>query len=424
MAGWDYLFINVNMATMSEKGVGIFDEHPPYGLVPDAAIGVKYDRIVFADPMVRLLSNPTELAEKVIDVGGRMMTPGLIDCHTHLVFGGNRAAEFEQRLNGATYEEIAKSGGGILSTVAATRASDLDDLVEEAELRLHPLLEEGVTTIEIKSGYGLNLASERKMLEAARALGQRNPVRVVTSFLGAHALPREYAGKRDVYIKNIVDTMLPKLAEEGLVDAVDGFCERIGFRPAEIRKIFRKAKALGLPVKLHADQLSDLGGGAIVAEFSGLSADHLEWLNEDGIAAMEKAGTAAVLLPGAFYALKETRLPPIDALRKANIPIAIASDANPGSSPVLSLLLMLNMACTLFGLTPEEALAGVTRNGAKALGLGDEIGTLEVGKAADLAVWDVDSPGELAYWIGGNPLCFSVHAGKIQMVADANFLDA
>ena len=339
-----------------------------------------------------------------IDAHGALLTPGLIDCHTHLVYAGNRAREFEMRLEGASYEEIARAGGGIVSTVTATRALSEDELVQAALPRLDALIAEGAGTIEIKSGYGLTVEDELKMLRAARRLGKERNIRVRTSYLAAHAVPAEYKGRPDAYIDEVVLPGLEAAHAEALVDAVDGFCEGIAFSPAQIARVFGRAKALGVPVKLHAEQLSNLGGAALAASYGALSADHLEYLDGPGVAAMAKAGTVAVLLPGAFYFLREKQAPPVEALRSAGVPIAIATDCNPGSSPLASLLLAMNMASTLFRLTPEEALAGVTRNAAEALGLADEIGTIAAGKRAELAVWDVRHPAELAYRIGFNPL--------------------
>jgi imidazolonepropionase len=340
-------------------------------------------------------------AAQVEDLGGALLTPGLVDCHTHLVFGGNRAHEFDLRLNGASYEEIARAGGGIVSSVRATREADEDALFAQSLPRARALLADGATTLEVKSGYGLEPESERRMLRVARRIGAELGITVRTSFLGLHALPPEYRERRDDYVALVCDGMLPALAAEGLVDAVDAFCERIAFTPAETRRLFERATQLGLPVKLHAEQLSDQGGAALVANFGGLSADHLEHLGEAGIDAMATAGTVAVLLPGAFYALRETRLPPVAALREHGVPVAIATDCNPGTSPLLSLRLAANMACTLFRLTPEEALRGVTVNAARALGLADR-GTLAVGQRADLVAWHARQPAELCYWIGGN----------------------
>ena len=329
------------------------------------------------------------------------LTPGLVDCHTHLVFGGDRAQEFEQRLEGATYEEIARAGGGIVSSVRATRAASEDELLRQSLPRARALLADGVTTLEIKSGYGLELDSERRMLRVARRLGRELGISVRTSFLGLHALPAEFKDRRADYLTLVCDEMLPALAREGLVDAVDGFCESIGFSVAEVRRLFERARELDLPVKLHAEQLSDQHGAALVAEFGGLSADHLEHLGEAGVRAMAAAGTVAVLLPGAFYALRETRLPPIGLLREQRVPLAVATDCNPGTSPLLSLRMAAGMACTLFRLTPEEALRGVTVNAARALGLSDR-GTLAAGQRADVVIWNARQPAELCYWIGGN----------------------
>jgi imidazolonepropionase len=352
----------------------------------------------------------------VTDCEGRWITPGLIDCHTHLVFGGDRAHEFEMRLGGATYEQIAQAGGGIRSTVAATRASSLEALLASARPRLMALAREGVTTAEIKSGYGLDIETELRQLRAARRLGAEGPVRVATTFLGAHALPNEFHGRQSDYVDLVAGPMLDAVAAEGLADAVDCFAERIAFTPEETARLFTAARARGLAVKLHADQLSDQGGAALAARFGALSADHLEYTSEAGAAAMAVAGTVAVLLPGAFYFLRETKLPPVDALRRHGVAIALATDANPGSSPLLSPLLVMNMAATLFRLTPEEALAGLTRNGARALGLQDRLGTLEIGKVADVALWDIERPAELVYWIARNPLHAVLRAGRPQEV--------
>jgi imidazolonepropionase len=384
-----------NIATMQPGGAA-------YGLVADGAIGIEDGRIGWVG---RADAMPAEWRGAALeDCGNRLVTPALIDCHTHLVFGGNRAKEFEMRLEGASYEEIARAGGGIVSTVGATRALTEDELVEAALRRLDALIAEGVATVEIKSGYGLTIEDELKMLRAARRLGELRKVRVKTSYLAAHAVPAEYKGRADDYIDEIVLPGLDAAHAQGLVDAVDGFCEGIAFSPEQITRVFGRAKALGLPVKLHAEQLSNLGGAALAASFGALSADHLEYLDAAGAEAMAKSGTVAVLLPGAFYFLREKQAPPVDALRSAGVPIAIATDCNPGSSPLASLLLAMNMGSTFFRLTPEEALAGVTRNAARALGLADEIGTIETGKRAELAVWDVAHPAELAYRIGFNAL--------------------
>ena len=375
----------------------------PYGLIEEGALAIAEDgRIAYAGPGANLPDALSAWPQSSVD--GRLVTPGLIDCHTHIVHGGNRAREFELRLEGASYEEIARAGGGIVSTVTATRAASEDALVTDALRRLDTLIAEGVTTIEVKSGYGLSVADEIKMLRAARRLAAERDVRVVTSYLAAHAVPAEYKDRADAYIDEVVLPGVDAARAEGLVDAVDGFCEGIAFSPAQMARVFDRARALGLPVKLHAEQLSDLGGAKLAADYGAISADHLEYLSQESVDAMAKSGTVAVLLPGAFYTLRETQMPPVGALREAGVPIALATDCNPGSSPLTSLLLTLNMGATLFRLTPEEALAGVTREAARALGLSDDLGTLETGKIADLAVWDVETPAELTYRIGFNPL--------------------
>jgi len=385
---WTAVYLNANLATM--------DGAAPYGAIRDGAIALAGERIAWVGSRTDL---PRHGAPEH-DCAGAWITPGLIDCHTHIVFGGDRAAEFELRLKGASYEEIARAGGGIRSTVAKTRGASEDELVAAALPRLDALLADGVTTIEIKSGYGLDTECELRMLRAARALGRLRPVDVRTTFLGAHALPPEYEGRQADYVALVVEEMLPAVARADAADAVDAFAEKIAFTPTETRRIFAAAKAHGLPVKLHADQLSDLDGAALAAASGALSADHLEFSNEAGIAAMAAAGTVAVLLPGAFLVLRETKLPPIAAMRTHGCRMAIASDCNPGSSPALSLVLMMHLACTLFRLTPEEALAGVTRNAAAALGLADR-GRLAPGLRADLALWDVAGPEALSYWLGG-----------------------
>lgn len=395
----DSLWFNGHAVTMGDAGV-----------VRDAAIAVRGGRIAWVGPRAAM---PEIRAAEERDLEGRWVTPGLIDCHTHLVFGGNRAHEFAMRLEGASYEEIARAGGGIVSTVKATRAAGEEALVASAARRLERLLAEGVTVVEVKSGYGLDLESERAMLRAARALGERHPVTVRTTCLAAHALPPEYAGRADDYVDLVCGTILPALATEGLVDAVDAFCERIAFSSGQTARVFDAARALGLPVKLHADQLSDGGGANLAARYGALSADHLEHTPEDGVRAMAAAGTVAVLLPGAFYLLRETKLPPVELFRRHGVPMAVATDCNPGTSPTVSLLLMLNMACTLFRLTPMEALAGVTRNAARALGMHATHGTLEAGKAANFAVWDVGHPAELCYWLGANPCARVVKDGRV-----------
>lgn len=370
-----------------------------YSIIEHAAIVTSGALIDWIGPQAELIESSYD---SVIDLNGAWVTPGLIDCHTHTVFGGNRSGEFEQRLQGVSYAEIAAAGGGIASTVRATRAASEDELYESAERRLLHLLKDGVTTVEMKSGYGLDLASERKLLRVIRRLGNTLPVTVRSTCLAAHALPPEYADRADDYINHICSEMLPALAEEGLVDAVDAFCEYLAFSPAQVEQVFITAGQLGLPVKLHAEQLSPLAGSSLAARYKALSADHLEFMTEADAIAMGTAGTVAVLLPGAYYFLRETQLPPMDALRKHGVNIAIASDLNPGTSPALSLRLMLNMACTLFRMTPEEALAGVTIHAAKALGLGDTHGSLEVGKVADFVAWNIERPADLAYWLGGD----------------------
>ncbi|WP_158873016.1 imidazolonepropionase [Antarcticirhabdus aurantiaca] len=389
------VWTELTLATMRPGGA-------PYGLVPEAAVAAEDGRIAYAGPAAELPEAWRDAPAETL--GGRLVTPALIDCHTHLVFGGNRAREFEMRLQGASYEEIARAGGGILSSVRDTRAASEDALVESARPRLRALRAEGVATIEIKSGYGLTVADELKMLRAARRLGREEGVRVLTSWLAAHAVPPEFKGRPGDYLDAVVLPGMEAGAAEGLIDAVDGFCEGIAFQPDEIARVFDHARRLGLPVKLHAEQLSDLGGAALAAGYGALSADHLEHLSENGARAMAAAGTVAVLLPGAYYALRETVAPPVALLRDAGVPMALATDCNPGTSPLTSLLLAMNMGATLFRLTPEEALAGVTREAARALGLSGEIGTIEAGKRAELAVWDVAHPAELSYRIGFNPL--------------------
>ena len=399
------LWTNCSAATMAANG------EQPYGLVEDAALVVEGDTLAWVGPRVALPAEWLERCTVQHDAGGALITPGLIDCHTHLVYGGDRANEFEMRLNGASYEDIARAGGGIASTVQATRTATAAELQASAARRLRKLMAEGVTTIEVKSGYGLALEHERKCLQVARALAQNHAVDVRTTFLGAHAVPHEFAGRTDDYL-NAVLQMLPVLHAEGLVDAVDGFCERIAFSTAQMERVFAAAKTLGLPVKLHAEQLSDSGGAQLAARYGALSCDHLEWLSPVGAQAMAAAGTVAVLLPGAFYFLRETKMPPIALLRQHGIPIAVSTDSNPGTSPCTSLLLMLNMACTLFRLKPEEALAGVTRNAAAALGLKDR-GVLAAGKRADFVLWDVQRPAELSYVMGGNPRLQTIFKGHV-----------
>ena len=388
------LYNNAQIATMTSD--------KPYGLIENGAVVISAGLIQWVGPEKDLPLEFAGISEK--DLEGRLVTPALIDCHTHLVYGGSRATEFELRLKGASYEEISRSGGGILSTVTATRDATEEELFKQSLPRFDALLGEGVGTIEIKSGYGLDLKTEIKMLRVARQLGKERNVRVKTSFLGAHAIPPEFSGKADAYIDFVCEEVLPAVHYENLADAVDGFCENIAFSPKQISRVFEKAKSFGLPVKLHAEQLSNLGGATLAAKYGALSADHLEFLDQTGVEVMAESGTVAVLLPGAFYTLRETQFPPLESLRKAEVPIAIATDCNPGSSPLTSILLCMNMSCTLFRMTPEEALCGVTIVAAKALGISDEVGTIEVGKKAELAVWNVDQPAELAYRVGFNPL--------------------
>jgi imidazolonepropionase len=398
----DLLFTNVRLATLA----GGADDG--YGIVEDGALAVKDGRIAWAGARAQ-----APAAARTHDGKGMWLTPGLVDCHTHIVHAGTRSNEWEARLNGASYEDIAREGGGIMATVRATRAASADELLRQSLPRVQALLAEGVTTLEIKSGYGLDLDTEAKMLRVARRIGEVLPVNVATTFLGAHALPPEFAGRADAYIDEICARMLPALVEEKLVDAVDAFCERIGFSQAQTERVFEAARALGLSVKLHAEQLSDSGGATLVARFTGLSADHLEYLTQDGIDAMAHAGTVAVLLPGAFYFLRETQMPPLAALRAAGVPLALATDCNPGTSPMTSLLLAMNMACTLWRITPLEALRGCTVNAARALGRLD-IGTLAPGRRADLALWDIERPADLAYAIGANPCRLVVNGGVMR----------
>ena len=388
---WDRLLTNCNVATMDPAVAA------PFGAIEDGAIGIQDGRIVRVGRRIDLAGYR---AARIENLGGAWVTPGLVDCHTHLVFGGTRAGEFERRLEGAGYEEIARAGGGILATVKATRLASLDSLIDQARPRLGALMAGGATTVEIKSGYGLDVETEMKMLEAAKLLGETEAVRVVPTLLALHALPPEHRDSRDAFVRLAIEDMIPEAAERGLATAVDAFCEGIGFTPDEVRALFEAADVHGLKVKLHAEQLSNCNGAALAAEFGALSADHLEHADEAGVAAMAAAGMVAVLLPGAFYALRESRKPPVDLLRRHGVPMAVATDCNPGTSPVLSPTLMLSMACTLFGLTPEQALAGMTVHAAKALGLEREVGTISTGKAADLCVWRIERPAELAYWIG------------------------
>ena len=391
MINWDTVWQNVNVATMAIGGA-------PYGQIKDAAVAIKDGKIAW---LGRRGDLPADHNGDVHDGDNCWVTPGLIDCHTHLIYGGDRIDEFESRLNGVSYEEIAQSGGGILSTVQHTRAASANTLYTLAHKRLQQFAAEGVTTVEIKSGYGLNTETEIRMLQVARTLNENTPIDIVPTFLGAHALPPEYSGKRSAYVDLVCGEMIPQIAADNLAVAVDAFCEGIAFSPSEVSQVFAAASAHGLKVKLHADQLSDTGGGKLAAEFDALSADHIEYLSAESAQAMAKSGTVAVLLPGAFYALRETQLPPVNLLRQHGIPIAIASDSNPGTSPAYSLRLMINMACVLFQLTPEEALAGVTREAAAALGLSDR-GVIAPGMKADLVFWDIDKPAQLAFEIGGN----------------------
>ncbi len=410
MNNWDAIWLNARLATM--------DRVPgadAYGSIEDGAVAAKDGRIAWVGPRAGLPAGWRAQVEH--DCRGGWLTPGLIDCHTHLVYAGSRAAEFEQRLQGASYEDIARAGGGILSTVRATRAASDQDLLRQGSRRLAALMAEGVTTVEIKSGYGLDTATESRILRVARQLGLSCATEVKTSFLGAHALPPEYAGRADDYIALVCEEMLPAIHAEGLADAVDAFCEGIGFSPAQTARVFERARSLGLPVKLHADQLSDLGGAGLAARHAALSADHLEYSSQASVEAMARARTVAVLLPGAYYYLRETRLPPIAALREQGVPMALATDSNPGTSPCTSLLLMLNMGCTLFRLTPAEALAGVTRHAARALGMTNEAGRISLGMRADFALWDIGRPAELAYAFGANPCVGRYHAGTIAAVA-------
>ncbi|MBA6135776.1 imidazolonepropionase [Pseudomonas sp. FYR_2] len=393
------LWQHCHVATMAEGR---------YSAIEDAAIVTCAGLIEWIGPRAELA--PVD-ADRTVDLDGAWVTPGLIDCHTHAVFGGNRSGEFEQRLQGVSYAEIAAQGGGIASTVRATRAASEDELFASARQRVQALMRDGVTMIEVKSGYGLDLANERKMLRVARRLADELPLAVRATCLAAHALPPEYAGRPDDYIAHICDEMLPALAAEGLVDAVDAFCEHLAFSPAQVERLFIKARELGLPVKLHAEQLSSLHGSSLAARYQALSADHLEFMTEEDAIAMAAAGTVAVLLPGAFYFLRETQLPPMEVLRRHGVKIALASDLNPGTSPGLSLRLMLNMGCTCFRMTPEEALAGVTVHAATALGLGDSHGSLEVGKVADFVAWQIERPADLAYWLGGDLLKRVVRKG-------------
>ncbi|MCC7271690.1 MAG: imidazolonepropionase [Alphaproteobacteria bacterium] len=408
---WDTIWTNADLATMAGGA--------PYGAIPDGAIAAADGRIAWVGPHAALPDAPERLARTVRDAGSRWITPGLIDCHTHAIFAGNRILDFEMALGGAGRQEIIAAGGGIQSTVRNTRAAGEDELFVGARRRLKLLMAEGVTTVEIKSGYGLDIDTEAKQLRVARELGRRLPVTVRTTFLGAHQVAPEYAGRADDYIDWVARVSLPAAARQGLVDMVDGTLEPGHFTPPQIERLFAAAHALGLPVKAHTDQYSDGGGGAVVARNGGLSADHLEYVSRESVAAMAASGTVAVMLPGANYTVREKRVPPIAWFREAGVPMAVATNCNPGTSPATSILMMLNMAATLFRMTPEEALAGVTRNAARALGLVADCGTLEVGKAADLVLWDIERPGELAYRIGWNPCHQVIKAGAVVHTAAA-----
>ena len=401
MADWDLLLTDTRIATMREGDT-------EYGAIEDGAVAISAGTISWVGPQSGL---PKSTAVETRSLGGRWITPALIDCHTHLVFGGDRAAEYEQRLQGTSYEDIAASGGGIMSTVLATRAETHDQLFESALQRVRALAHDGVATIEIKSGYGLDVDNEIKMLEVARRLGETTGLTIKTTLLAAHAVPAEFRDDVDGYIELVCEQLLPAVAERGLADAVDAYCETIAFTPSQVARVFSRARELGLPLHLHADQLSDFGGAKLAAKFDALSADHLEYTSASGIRAMSKAGTVAVLLPGAFVTLNETQCPPVDEMRAHKIPIAVATDCNPGTSPLNSVREAMALASRVFGLTPEESLAGTTRVAARALGLGDDRGTLEVGKRADIAVWNVDHPRDLSYWLGTQPLSSLLIAG-------------
>jgi imidazolonepropionase len=402
---WDALWLDCRLATMAGA--------EPYGIIEDAALAVKDGRIAWIGAASDLPAGAEDRAGTVRRLRNAWITPGLIDCHTHLVYAGNRAREFEMRLNGATYEEIARSGGGILSTVKAVRAASEEELLVQSLPRLQALQSEGVTTVEIKSGYGLDTASELKMLRVAQRLGRKNPVTVHATFLGAHALPPEFKDRSDAYIDLVIEEMLPAVTSENLAGAVDVFCENIAFSVTQTERVFKAARKIGMPVKLHAEQLSDQKGALLAARYDALSVDHVEYIQEDGVNALAEKGVVAVLLPGAFYFLHETQKPPVEKFRQAGVPMALATDCNPGTSPCTSPLLMMNMACVLFGLTPAEALAGFTRNAARALNIHADHGSLVVGRAADLAVWDIDAPADLAYRLGSNPCRTVVKAGEV-----------
>mgnify|MGYP000477664757 FL=1 len=402
---WDALWLDCHLATMAGP--------EPYGIIVDGALAVKDGRIAWIGSAADLPAGAAERADVVHRLNNAWVTPGFIDCHTHLVYAGNRATEFEMRLNGATYEEIARAGGGIVSTVKAVRAASEEELAAQSAPRLQALQSEGVTTVEIKSGYGLETDAELKMLRVARRLGQDHPVTVHPTFLGAHALPPEFQGRADAYIDLVIEAMLPAVAAANLANAVDVFCENIAFSVAQTERVFQAAVDCGLPVKLHAEQLSDQKGAILAARYDALSVDHVEYIQPDGVAALADRNTVAVLLPGAFYFIHETQKPPVEAFRQAGVPMALATDCNPGTSPCTSPLLMMNMACVNFGLTPAEALAGFTANAARALGIAADFGTLEAGKQADMAVWDIQALAELAYRLGGNPCRRVIKAGEI-----------
>lgn len=404
----DTIWFNAQLATMSEAVCN------SYGLIDDGAVVVRESKIVWVGKSIELAENWQQTVASSLDCQGLVVTPGLIDCHTHLVYGGDRASEFEMRLNGASYEEIARAGGGIVSTVLATRAASEEALYQQAKARLAQFLAEGVTTMEVKSGYGLDLNTELKMLRVARRLGQEHTINITTTLLAAHATPPEFSNRQDDYIELICEQIVPAAAEHGLADAVDAFCENIGFTKVQVERVFSAAMAAKLPIKLHAEQLSDQKGALLAASLGALSVDHLEYMEPDDVPILKDNDTVAVLLPGAFYFLRETKLPPVDALRQHGVPIAIASDSNPGSSPVCSLLLMLNMACTKFFLTPAEALCGVTINAAKALGLANHIGSIEIGKQADLVLWEIENPAELSYRFGYNPCFKTMYKGEVR----------
>ena len=416
LTSFEHLIINANLATFSAQyGFDIYSDNQekstPYGQLMNAAIGIKDGKIAWVGTHEQIKPHLTHYkSDQIKDIDGNWVTPGLIDCHTHIVYGGNRSNEFEARLQGASYQDIAAQGGGIVSTVSATRAANEEELFAQSEKRLLALIKEGVTSVEIKSGYGLDLETERKMLKVARALGDKHNIHVSTTYLAAHALPPEYKDNADDYIEQVCQ-WLPILHSEGLVDAVDGFCENIAFSSEQIQRVFDVARSLELPVKLHSEQLSNIGASALVAAYQGLSSDHLEHLAEEDIEKMSASNTVAVLLPGAFYTLRDTKLPPIEALRKHQVNIAISTDCNPGTSPLTSLLLAMNMGCTLFYLTPEEVLAGATVHAAQALGLAKK-GKIEVGYDADLALWDIARPADLAYQMGLNPIAGIMVQGK------------